>query len=99
MNYTVTLTNAENKALGHVALSQAEWITHATKERCRVAMDDIALIAMQKCFETGKSVPSTKDDLVELAFAEGWVKSGAERQAEYDAMAMQPSVEALEGTP
>jgi hypothetical protein len=85
MNYTVQLTSAEDKALGYVALSQGDWINHAAKERCRVAMDEIAAIAMQKCFDSNTAVPSTKDELVELAFARGWVKSGAQRNAEHEA--------------
>ena len=33
--YTITLSDAEDKALGHVAISQQEWIDNAIHERER----------------------------------------------------------------
>ena len=41
MNYTITLTETENKALGYVALNQQDWMDNAIHERCRIAIDDI----------------------------------------------------------
>ena len=80
--YTITLTQAQDDALGYAAVSQDSWIQNAVSERCRVAMDEIVQIAVAKCFDTGTPVPATKDETVELAFAKGWVKSAADRQAE-----------------
>lgn len=88
MNYQITLTTAENDALGYAAFSQDEWIQNAVHERCRVAIDEIVQITVQKCLETGTQIPGSKDDMVELAFAQGWVKSAAERQAEAEAAAL-----------
>jgi superoxide dismutase len=39
--YTITLSAAEDKALGFVAVSQNEWIQNAVKERCRLAIEEI----------------------------------------------------------
>jgi hypothetical protein len=44
MKYTITLTEAEDKALSYVALSQQDWIDNAVHERCRVAIDEIVKI-------------------------------------------------------
>ena len=87
MNYTITLTQAENDALAYAALSQDDWIQNAVHERCRVAIDEIVQIGVQKCLETNTQVPGTKDAIVELAFAQGWVKTAAVRQAEAEAAA------------
>lgn len=80
--YTLNLTNAEDKALSYVASSQEEWINNAVKERCRISIDEIAQIAVDKCFENNIQVPSSKDDLVILAFDQGWVIPAVDRSPE-----------------
>ena len=87
MNYQITLTAAEDAALAYAALSQQDWIDNAIHERCRVAIDEIVAITVQKCLETGTQIPGSKDEMVSLAFAQGWVKTAAERQAEAEAEA------------
>jgi hypothetical protein len=39
--YTVTLTDAQNKALAHVAYDPQDWIQNAVSERARLAMEEI----------------------------------------------------------
>ncbi len=39
--YTITLTDAEDIALNHVAASAQDWIENVVKERCRVAIEEI----------------------------------------------------------
>lgn len=78
--YTVILTEAENEALSYVAISQNDWIQHAAHERCRVAIDEIVPICVEKCIETGTPIPGSKDEMVILAFNEGWVKALADIQ-------------------
>jgi hypothetical protein len=79
-NYTVILTDAENKALGYVALSQQDWIDNAVHERCRIAIDEIVKITVEKCLETSTQIPGSKDEMVMLAFERGWVKEAADVQ-------------------
>jgi hypothetical protein len=88
MNYTITLSAAEDKALSYAAFSQQDWIDNAVHERCRIAIDEIVQITVQKCLETGTQIPSSKEAMVDLAFDQGWVKSVAERQTEAEAAAM-----------
>lgn len=85
--YTITLTEAENKALSYAAFAQQEWIDNAVHERCRIAIDDIVAFTVQKCLETNTAIPGTKDAMVDLAFEKGWVKTAAQRQAEFEAEA------------
>ena len=85
MEYTVTLTAAEDAALSAVALSQQEWIDNAVKERARLAIEEIVGLVVQKCLESNVAIPGSKDEMVTLAFSQGWVKSAAQRQAEFEA--------------
>lgn len=76
--YTVTLSDAEDKALGSVAVSQQEWIDNAVQNRCRIAMDEIVNKEVQRLLAAGESITGTKDDIVMAAP----IQSAAERQAE-----------------
>ena len=87
MNYTITLSVAEDKALSYAAFSQQDWIDNAVHERARIAIDEIVQVTVAKCLETGTQIPGSKDEMVDLAFAQGWVKTAADRQAEAEAAA------------
>jgi len=76
--YTITLSDAEDKALGVVAFSQNNWIQNAVKERCRIAMEEIIAAEVQRLLSEGKSITGSKDDIVMAAP----IKSAAERNAE-----------------
>lgn len=80
--YTINLTDTEELALGFASLSQDDWIQHAVHNRCRIAIDDIVQITVAKCLETNTQIPGSKEEIVALAFAEGWVKSAAQHNAE-----------------
>ena len=77
-NYQVTLSEAEDKALSFVAYSQDNWIQNAVHERCRLAIEDIVKICVEKCLENNVQIPSSKDEMVLLSFSNGWVKTAKE---------------------
>ena len=79
--YTITLTPAEDKALGVVALSQDDWIQNAVHERCRIAIEEIVAAEVQRKLAAGESITGSKDDIVMAAN----VESAAERQARMEA--------------
>lgn len=81
--YTITLSDAENKALGVVALSQSEWISNAVHERCRIAIDEIVNAEVQRKLANGETITGSKDDIVMAAD----VESAVERQARLEAEA------------
>lgn len=81
VQYTVTLSDAENKALGFVAYSQQDWIDNAVHERCRIAIEEIVNAEVQRKLAAGETISGSKEDIVNAAN----IKSAAERQAEYDA--------------
>jgi hypothetical protein len=83
--YTITLSDAEDKALHVVALSAQDWIDNAVHERCRIAIDEIVNAEVQRLLAAGQPITGTKDDIVMAAD----IKSAAERQAELDAQQSQ----------
>jgi hypothetical protein len=76
--YTITLSDAEDKALGVVSFSQDDWIQNAVHERCRIAMEEIIAAEVQRLLGEGKSITGSKDDIVMAAP----IQSAAERSAE-----------------
>lgn len=78
IDYTISLTETEDKALAYVAYSQQEWIDNAIHERCRLAIDDIVRLTVQKCLEEQVQIPSTKEEIVQLAYDKGWVKAASD---------------------
>jgi hypothetical protein len=82
MNYTITLTEAENKALAYIAVDPQDWIDNAVKERCRLAIDEIFQAEVQRMLAdpTITEIPADRDAVVLAAN----VKSAAEKQAEIE---------------
>jgi hypothetical protein len=75
--YTITLSAAEDKALGVVAFSQNDWIQNAVHNRCRIAIEDIVASEVERITAIGGTISGTKEDIVNAAP----VQSAAERQA------------------
>jgi hypothetical protein len=79
--YTITLNDAEDKALGFVAFSQQDWIDNVVHERCRIAIDEIVNAEVQRLLAAGEPITGSKDDIVMAAN----IESAAERNARYEA--------------
>ena len=79
--YTITLSDAEDKALHIVAMSAQDWIDNAVHERCRIAIEEIVAAEVQRKLAAGESITGSKDDIVMAAP----VESAAERQARMEA--------------
>jgi hypothetical protein len=62
--YTVTLTDAEDKALHYVAASAQEWIDNAVHERCRLAIEQIVQEEVQTKLAAGQPITGSKEDIV-----------------------------------
>ena len=78
--YTITLTDAETKAMEHVAFSVQDWADNALKNRARQAIDEIynSEVTRMTADPSITSIPADKDQVVLNAD----IKSAAERQAE-----------------
>jgi hypothetical protein len=88
--YTVNYTETENKAMQYAAADVNDWIQNAAHERARIAIDEIVKLAVEKFLEAGQSIPGSRDEIVAAAFANGWVKTAAQRNEE--ALANSPTV-------
>lgn len=78
IEYKVTLSEAEDKALRYAALNPQEWIDNAVHNRCRIAMDEIVNKEVQRRLTNGENISGTKEDIVLSAE----IKSAAQRQEE-----------------
>lgn len=85
MDYTISLTQTEDKALAFAALDKDAWIQNVVHARCNSAIDEIVQIAVAKCLEANMQIPSSKEQIVDLAYTQGWVKTAAELDAEVQA--------------
>lgn len=81
--FTVTLTDAELKALAYVAADPQDWIDNAVHNRCRIAMDEIyaSEVARMTADPDITSIPADKEAVILSAD----VQTMAERQAEAEA--------------
>lgn len=80
-NYTITLSDAQDKALSVVAVSQQDWIENAVFERCRLAIEEIVAAEVERITAAGGTISGTKEDIVLAAD----VETAAEKQARIEA--------------
>ena len=78
--YTVTLTDAEDKALRYVALDPQDWIDNAVHNRCHQAIDQIYTEEVERMTADPDitSIPANKDQVV----LDADIMSAADRQAQ-----------------
>lgn len=75
-SYTITLTDAQDKALSVIAFSQQEWIENVVNVRCQQAIDEIANAEIQRKLTAGETISGTKEDIVLAAE----IETAAERE-------------------
>ena len=86
MDYTVTLTEAENKAMEYAAADVQDWIDNAAHNRARIAIDEICDLYVKHKLDNNEAITATnKPDMVLAAYEEGLVKTAAERNEEASA--------------
>jgi len=66
-NYTITLSDAQDKALSVVVANNQEWIENAVFERCRLAIDEIVSAEVQRKLEAGETISGSKEEIVMAA--------------------------------
>jgi hypothetical protein len=64
--FTITLTDAELKALAFVASDPQDWMDNAIHERCRLAMEEIftAEVARMVADPSTTSIPADREQVV-----------------------------------
>lgn len=87
-DYTITLTDAEDKALSVITSNKQEWINNAIKNRCRISKEEIVDAEIKRIRAAGGTVSGTDDEIVMAAT----VETAAERETRIEAeMAGGPS--------
>jgi len=79
--YTITLTDAQDKALNFVAFSAQEWIENAVFHRAYIAIEEIVNAEIQRKLAAGETISGTKDDIVLAAD----IELAADRQSRIEA--------------
>lgn len=64
MDFVVTLSDVELKALEYVAYDANDWIQNAVHERCRIAIDELVQATINDKLSKGESVSGTKEEIV-----------------------------------
>ena len=78
--YTIILSDAEDKALAFVAVSQDDWIQNVVHNRCRIAIEEIVAAEVQRKLALNETISGSKEDIVNAAP----IQSAAEKQAELE---------------
>jgi hypothetical protein len=93
-NYTITLNDAQDKALNSVAISAQDWIENVVYERCRIAIEEIVAAEVQRKLAAGETISGSKEDIVIAAP----IESAAQREARSELEASQaPSSSVQQG--
>ena len=82
MDYTITLTDTEDKALSYASATQQDWIDNVVTNRARIATDEIVDIYTKRALDEGVQIPTTREEIVDDAFTRGWVKTAQQRNEE-----------------
>ncbi len=69
-NYTITLSDAQDKALSVVTINSQEWIENAVFERCRIAIEEIVNAEVQRKLAAGEPISGSKEEIVMAADVE-----------------------------
>ena len=78
MDYTITLTDTQTKALEWIAADPREWIANAAEARAQLAVADILPLLTAHCNENSIQLAVGEDAQVTQAFALGVVKKLAD---------------------
>ena len=75
VQYIVSLTSAEDKAMKYAAVSVQGWIDNAVHNRARVAADEITTRLVAYCNENSIQIATGSDAQVEQAYELGVVET------------------------
>lgn len=83
--FEIELSAAEVKAMSAVTVDLKGYIQNAASVRANASLNEIVQIVVSNCLDAGLSIPSTKEEMIELAFSQEWVKTAAQLEAEAEA--------------
>jgi ribosomal protein L31E len=84
-NITITLDATQIKGFEYIGADPQEWIENCAFNRARQAVDEIVKIYVAHCLDSGLSIPSTREEIVDAAFSSGVVKTPEQLRVEAEA--------------
>lgn len=81
MDYTITLTSTEQKAMEHIALDVNDWITNAATNRARIAVLEIIEKLVVHCNANGIAMAVGQEAQVTQAYDLGVVLTVEDQNA------------------
>lgn len=82
MDYTITITDTEKKALEYVALDVDSWITNAAQARAALAIEEIIALNTAHCNANSIAIAVGEAAQVTQAYTLGVIKTAAVATAE-----------------
>lgn len=64
MEYKITLTEAQNKALHYAFKDPQEWMDNLVHHRCEVSINEIVEKEVERITNVGGTISGSKEDLV-----------------------------------
>ena len=82
-NYTITLNEAEIKALDSISLvaDPQAFVQNFVSNRARKDIDEIVQLYTTKALDEGITIPGTRELIVNDALARGWIQTAEEQAA------------------
>lgn len=78
MDYTITLTDTERKAMEYIAADVDDWITNAATNRARIAIDEIIAKLVEHCNANDIALAVGRDAQVTQAYDLGVVSAATD---------------------
>lgn len=75
MDYTITLTEAERKAMEFICVDVDDWITNAATERARLAKLEIIELLVAHCNENNVQLAVGQDAQIDQAYDLGVIQA------------------------
>ena len=82
MDYTITLTEAERKAMEFICADVDEYITNFATNRARIAKEEIVALLVKHCNENDVQLAVGQDAQIDQAYDLGVVQKLSEVTAE-----------------
>ena len=79
MDYTITLTDTEKKAMEHIAVNVDDWITNAATNRARIAIDEIVAKLVEHCNANDIALAVGRDAQVTQAYDLGVISAATDQ--------------------
>ena len=82
MDYTITLTDTEQKSIEYIAVDVDAWITNAAQDRARIAKEKIIALNTAHCNANSIAIAVGADAQVTQAYSLGLIKTAAQVASE-----------------